>query len=75
MVTDLSHQCGCCGVKTLVFGALLKIQGEPTSTAKEVGARLGQGSEFALLLSYIAVGNAQLIKPPQRYYKPLQCSP
>jgi Kef-type K+ transport system membrane component KefB len=46
--------------KPLVFGVLLKVQGEPTSTAKEVGARLGQGSEFALLLSYIAVGNALL---------------
>ncbi len=46
--------------KPLVFSALLRIQGEPTSTAQEVAARLGQGSEFALLLSYIAVGNALL---------------
>ena len=46
--------------KPLVFSLLLKIQGEPANTAQEVGARLGQGSEFALLLSYIAIGNALL---------------
>ena len=46
--------------KPLVFSLLLKIQGEPENTAQEVGARLGQGSEFALLLSYIAIGNALL---------------
>lgn len=46
--------------KPLIFSLLLKIQGEPANTAHEVGARLGQGSEFALLLSYIAIGNALL---------------
>ena len=44
--------------KPLVFDALLRAQGEPAGTAKEVGFRLGQGSEFALLLSYIALGNS-----------------
>jgi len=37
---------------------LLRAQGEPSSTSREVGFRLGQGSEFALLLSYIALSNA-----------------
>ena len=44
--------------KPLVFSALLRAQGEPDSTSWEVGFRLGQGSEFALLLSYIALSNA-----------------
>ena len=44
--------------KPIVFSALLRAQGEPASTSREVGFRLGQGSEFALLLSYIALSNA-----------------
>lgn len=44
--------------KPLVFSSLLRAQGEPDSTSREVGFRLGQGSEFALLLSYIALSNA-----------------
>jgi Kef-type K+ transport system membrane component KefB len=45
-------------LKPLVFAALLKHQGEDTKVAWEVGYRLGQASEFSLLLSYIAIANA-----------------
>jgi Kef-type K+ transport system membrane component KefB len=46
------------GIKPLVFGSLLKVQGEESDVAWEVGYRLGQASEFSLLLSYIAISNA-----------------
>jgi Kef-type K+ transport system membrane component KefB len=45
-------------IKPFVFGTLLKLQGEDSAVAWEVGYRLGQASEFSLLLSYIAVSNA-----------------
>jgi Kef-type K+ transport system membrane component KefB len=45
-------------IKPFVFGSLLKLQGEDRAVAWEVGYRLGQASEFSLLLSYIAVSNA-----------------
>ena len=45
-------------LKPLVFAGLLKYQGEDTKVAWEVGYRLGQASEFSLLLSYIAIANA-----------------
>ncbi len=45
-------------VKPVVFATLLKTQGEGTKVAWEVGYRLGQASEFSLLLSYIAISNA-----------------
>lgn len=48
------------GLKPVVFAFLLKAQGEDTQVAWEVGYRLGQASEFSLLLSYIAISN-QLI--------------
>jgi len=35
----------------------LKAQGEDGKVAWEVGYRLGQASEFSLLLSYIAISN------------------
>ncbi len=41
-------------VKPLAFTALLGWQGETWRTAREVGFRLGQGSEFALLLTFAA---------------------
>ena len=44
--------------KPFVFATLLKRQGEASDVAWEVGYRLGQGSEFSLLLSYIAISNA-----------------
>ncbi|MEM7080591.1 MAG: cation:proton antiporter [Pseudomonadota bacterium] len=46
--------------KPIVFAYLLKFQGEDTEVAWEVGYRLGQASEFSLLLSYIAI-SSQLI--------------
>jgi len=44
--------------KPMVFRVTLKQQGESHETATEVGYRLGQASEFSLLLSYIALANA-----------------
>lgn len=46
--------------KPPVFATLLKFQGEPSSVSWEVGYRLGQASEFSLLLTTIAIGNALL---------------
>ncbi len=43
--------------KPVVFAVILKAQGEDKQVAWEVGYRLGQASEFSLLLSYIAVNN------------------
>lgn len=45
-------------IKPVVFAVLLKVQGETAKTGWEVGYRLGQASEFSLLLSYIAITNA-----------------
>jgi len=45
------------GIKPWVFAVLLKVQGEEKPVAWEVGYRLGQASEFSLLLSYIAIAN------------------
>ena len=47
-------------VKPPVFAWVLKTQGEKQSNSWEVGYRLGQASEFSLLLSYIAITNALL---------------
>ncbi len=44
-------------IKPVVFATLLKVQGEGKGVAWEVGYRLGQASEFSLLLSYIALAN------------------
>lgn len=45
-------------VKPRVFAYLLVLQREDKDASKEVGFRLGQASEFSLLLSYIAISNA-----------------
>ncbi len=45
-------------LKPLVFRFLLQSVGEKKSVASEVGVRLGQGSEFSLLLSYVAASGA-----------------
>ena len=45
-------------VKPRVFAYLLVLQKEDKDASKEVGFRLGQASEFSLLLSYIAISNA-----------------
>ncbi len=42
-------------VKPGAFAALLRWRGESTATAWEVGYRLGQASEFSLLVSYVAL--------------------
>jgi Kef-type K+ transport system membrane component KefB len=47
-------------IKPIVFAYLLKLQGETAENGKEVGFRLGQASEFSLLLSYIAISNELL---------------
>ena len=41
--------------KPLVFHMLLKWQGESSKTSWEVGFRMGQCSEFSLLIAYVAV--------------------
>ena len=41
-------------IKPGVFSALLRWQGESPATGWEVGYRLGQASEFSLLVSYVA---------------------
>ena len=46
--------------KPVIFAALFKWQGETPDTAWEAGYRLGQASEFSLLLSYVAAGTALL---------------
>ncbi len=47
-------------VKPVVFASLLRWQGETRETAWESGYRLGQASEFSLLLSYVAADTALL---------------
>ena len=47
-------------IKPWTFTRLLNMQGETLNTAKEVGLRLGQASEFSLLVSYMAL-NASLL--------------
>ncbi|MEM8766534.1 MAG: cation:proton antiporter [Pseudomonadota bacterium] len=43
-------------IKPPTFALALKLQKEPAGTGWEVGYRLGQMSEFSLLLSYVAIG-------------------
>ena len=43
--------------KPLVFGWLLTRHGEPKSLSKEIGLRLGQMSEFSLLVAALAALN------------------
>jgi Kef-type K+ transport system membrane component KefB len=44
-------------VKPLVFTGLLRWHGEDGGRAREIGVRLGQNSEFALLVAVLAYGN------------------
>jgi len=48
-------------VKPAVFGFLLKQTGERKSVTWEVGARLGQASEFSLLVAYLAASSANAL--------------
>ncbi len=43
-------------LKPPTFALALRLQKEPVGTGWEVGYRLGQMSEFSLLLSYVAIG-------------------
>ncbi len=54
-------------VKPIVFTWLLQRSGETKSVAREVGVRLGQGSEFSLLLAYLAMNGASLISQTASY--------
>lgn len=47
-------------VKPLVFFGLFRWQGETRDTAWEAGYRLGQASEFSLLVTYVAAGTTLL---------------
>jgi Kef-type K+ transport system membrane component KefB len=47
-------------IKPMVFAGLLRWQGENKETAWEAGYRLGQASEFSLLVTYVAAGTALL---------------
>ncbi|MDA1076334.1 MAG: cation:proton antiporter [Proteobacteria bacterium] len=46
--------------KPLIFKWILSAQGESKETSMEVGYRLGQASEFSLLLSYVAIGSSMI---------------
>lgn len=46
--------------KPIIFATLLRWQGETPDTAWEAGYRLGQASEFSLLITYVAAGTALL---------------
>jgi Kef-type K+ transport system membrane component KefB len=46
------------GMKPVVYRFLLKGVSEKRSLAWDLGFRLGQASEFSLLIAYVAVGNA-----------------
>lgn len=47
-------------IKPVIFRGLLTWQGEPPAVAWEAGFRLGQMSEFSLLVAYLAAGVALL---------------
>jgi len=52
--------------KPFIFGWLLKRSGESKTIGWEIGVRLGQISEFSLLIIYLALG-AKLIQPATSY--------
>lgn len=52
--------------KPFIFGKLLRQSGETKTIGWEVGVRLGQISEFSLLVVYLAL-DAGLIEPPTTY--------
>lgn len=55
-------------IKPGIFSLLLRYVGEQTSVAQEMGVRLGQNSEFALLLAYMAMtATPALISPKASY--------
>lgn len=54
-------------LKPFIFRWLLGYIGEDNHIAWEVGVRLGQASEFSLLLAYLAAGNSALISDSANY--------
>ncbi|EKD54824.1 MAG: hypothetical protein ACD_60C00041G0015 [uncultured bacterium] len=52
--------------KPTVFGWLLRKTGEKKATSWEIGVRLGQTSEFSLLVIYLAM-QAKLVQPAANY--------
>jgi len=46
------------GLKPVVFRWLIALQGDSTKVAWEAGVRLGQTSEFSLLVAYLATSIA-----------------
>jgi Kef-type K+ transport system membrane component KefB len=53
--------------KPFVFSFLFQRAGEIKSVANEVGIRLGQNSEFSLLLAYLAVGTIPVMSNKANY--------
>ena len=53
--------------KPRVFAVLLKHSGEDHVVSREVGVRLGQCSEFSLLLAYIALVMPGFVSPNASY--------
>ena len=43
-----------------IYRGILKLMGEPKEFAREVGARMGQSSEFGLIIAVSAVSNGKL---------------
>jgi Kef-type K+ transport system membrane component KefB len=54
-------------VKPFAFREIFRFGGEPESFANEIGVRLGQGSEFALLIALLAVRNGQITASTSLY--------
>lgn len=55
LVPALLMSAGILILKPIIYRVLLGISKEPSKTAWEVGIRLGQSSEFSLLIAYIGV--------------------
>lgn len=53
-------------LKPVIFRTLLKLSGEPNSSSWEIGTRLGQVSEFSLLVIYLAL-TSQLVSENTTY--------
>ena len=62
-LADVALPAGCLGglmlvLKPLIFRWLLRREGEPDRLSREIGMRLGQISEFSLLLAFTASGGS-----------------
>lgn len=54
--------------KPWIFRALLMRKGEKPTIAQETGIRLGQGSEFSLLIAYLATSTVPALISPRAEY-------